>query len=144
MDITGATGITPAQREALVFMGAVDRPTNQDVPAESNPEAHEASHPKVPVYSSKNIRLLLLSGFGSEELRRLCYDEIELRPVYDILSEGTGKATLVDKLIEYAEQKDLLKVVLDFAHVNNPARYSEFEPYYLVDSDPNALKRANG
>jgi hypothetical protein len=58
-------------------------------------------------YNLKNIRALLTKGFTVEELRRLCYDNQEFRPVYDQLAQNTGKAELIDKLIEYTDGKEL-------------------------------------
>ena len=41
-------------------------------------------------YYLKNIRILLNKGFSDEELRHLCYDVPDFRPVYDELAQNTG------------------------------------------------------
>ena len=56
-------------------------------------------------YHLQNIRTLLNEGSSAEELRRLCYEELSFRPVYDQLAEDSGKAKIIDRLIEYAGQK---------------------------------------
>jgi hypothetical protein len=81
-------------------------------------------------YNLKNIRILLNEGFTDEELRRLCYDEPEFRPVYDELAQETGKAKIIDRLLEYAERKLLLDFLLILAKQHNPARYKKHQPYH--------------
>jgi hypothetical protein len=81
-------------------------------------------------YNLKNIRTLLTEGFTEEELRRLCYDVAEFRPVYDQLAQNTGKARIVDYLLEYAERKLLLEVLLTLVKTQIPARYDRHQPYY--------------
>lgn len=80
-------------------------------------------------YILPNIRALLIEGFTDRELRRLCYDLPEFRPVYEELAQSSGKTEIVDRLIEYAEQKILLDTLLDLAQEQNPARYSHHQPY---------------
>jgi hypothetical protein len=46
------------------------------------------------------------------------------------LARNTGKAEIIDWLLEYADQKMLLKKLLTWAKDNNPARYKEYQPYY--------------
>lgn len=81
-------------------------------------------------YHLKKIRTLLIEGFTAEELRRFCYDTPIFRPVYDELAQSTGKAEIVDHLIEYADQKFLLEKLLALVKVRNPARYEKYQPYY--------------
>lgn len=87
-------------------------------------------------YYLQNIRILLTAGFTSEELRRLCYDEADFRPVYDQLAPGTGKAEIVDRLLEYADRKLLLETLLVWTNEHNPARYKEHQPYYDYIAGP--------
>jgi hypothetical protein len=47
----------------------------------------------------------LTEGFTAEELRRFCYDEPYFEPVYNQLTGNTGKADIIDRLLEHAEQK---------------------------------------
>ncbi len=83
-------------------------------------------------YNLKNIRTLLTEGFDDEELRRLCYDEDQFRPVYDKLAQDSGKAKIIDLLIKYSEQKLLIDVLLDKAKQHNPARYKKHQPYDII------------
>ncbi len=80
----------------------------------------------------KKIRTLLTEGFTAEELRRFCYDKPDFRPVYDKLAQDSGKATIIDLLIEYSEQKLLIDILLDLAKQHNPARYEKHQPYHDV------------
>ena len=80
-------------------------------------------------YNLKNIRALLTEGFSAEELKEFCFDEPELRPVYNQLAAGTGKTQVVQKLVEYADRKELFDLVLSWAKEQNPARYRRHEPY---------------
>jgi hypothetical protein len=81
-------------------------------------------------YNLKNIRALLTEGFTDRELRRLCYDVSEFKPVYDQLAEFTGKVEIIDRLVEYAEQKLQLETLLAHAQERNPGRYERHKPYY--------------
>lgn len=72
------------------------------------------------------IRALLVDGFTGEELRRFCYDTPTFRPVYDDLAANSGKAEIVDRLLEYAERKGLLDPLLVWAAESNPARYRTY------------------
>lgn len=81
-------------------------------------------------YDFKNIRILLTEGFSAQELRRLCYDMPEFRPVYDELTDNTGKSGIIDQLIEYADRKLLLDVLLNWAKEQNPTQYERYQPYY--------------
>lgn len=81
-------------------------------------------------YHSENIRLFLNDGFNDEELRRFCFDNPGFRWVYDQLAQDTGKAKIIDQLLDYAERKSLLEILLAWAREQNPAKYSEYQPYY--------------
>lgn len=54
-----------------------------------------------PHYNLTNIRTLLTKGFTDEELRRICFDVPDFRAVYDSLGRNTGKAEIIDRLLEY-------------------------------------------
>lgn len=89
-------------------------------------------------YNLDKIRTLLTEGFTAEELRRFCHDEPDFRPVYDQLAANTGKAEIIDRLIEYAEQKRRIELLLIWAKENNPARYEKnhlFEDIELSNSN---------
>lgn len=81
-------------------------------------------------YKLENIRALLTEGFTDEELRRLCYDVPNFRPVYNQLAWNTGKAEIVDRLLEYSEQKKQLDALLELIKERNPARFEEHQPYH--------------
>lgn len=85
------------------------------------------------LYHLPNIRDLLLRGFNNSDLRILCYDVPDFRPVFDELGEGTGKAEIVDKLIQHAEKTLQIDTLLALAKERNPARYEEHGPYYADD-----------
>jgi hypothetical protein len=59
------------------------------------------------LYHLVNVRDLLLNGFDDRDLRRLCHDVPDFRPVYNQLASGTGKAEIVDELLQYAEKQPL-------------------------------------
>ncbi len=80
-------------------------------------------------YNLGNIRTLLLQGFTDAELRRLCFDVPGFRPVYDSLSSGSGKAEIVDRLLEYAERQVQMEALLELARQGNPRRYELHGPY---------------
>lgn len=81
-------------------------------------------------YNLHHIRTLLTEGFEGSELRRFVYDELTFRPVYDEIGEETGKADLIDKLIEYADRKVLFDTILNWAKEKNPTQYDQHKPYY--------------
>jgi len=87
-------------------------------------------------YHLKNIRTLLNEGFTAEELQRLCYEESIFRPVYDQLSQYSGKADILDRLCGYAGQKLQFEILLAWAKEHNPVRYEKHQPYYLTAPAP--------
>lgn len=91
-------------------------------------------------YHLENIRTLLTLGFTSEELRRFCYDDPEFRSVYNQLAQNSGKAEIIDHLIEYADRKIQFDKLLAWAKEHNLPRYKEHQPYYLT-SQPSASLR---
>ncbi|GIK42500.1 MAG: hypothetical protein BroJett011_63330 [Chloroflexota bacterium] len=90
---------------------------------------------KTRYYRLENIRVLLNEGFTSEELRRLCHDVPNFREVYDKLAQSTGKAEIIDYLIEYANRKLQFEALLDWAKEHNPIRYEKHQPYYEVNQE---------
>ncbi len=83
-------------------------------------------------YDFKNIRALLIEGFTDEELRILCFDVPVFKPVYSQLAKGTGKTEVVQQLLEFAEQKELIETLLNQAKKDNPAKYEKYQPYEVV------------
>ncbi len=78
-------------------------------------------------YNLDHIRAFLTEGFTGEELRRLCYYVPDFRPVYDQLAENTGKAKIIDRLLEHAERKLLFEPLLDWTREHNPNRYPLYQ-----------------
>jgi hypothetical protein len=93
-------------------------------------------------YNLKNIRALLIEGFSDSELRRFCYDIPEFRPVYHELAQYSGKADIVDKLIEYAERQGLMDSLLAWAKESNPTRYKTHQPYRAGSTQPSEAKNS--
>lgn len=83
-------------------------------------------------YNFKNIRDLLTHGFSDDELRRLCFDVPDFRPIYNQLAKNTGKTDIIQSLLEYVEQKELVDRLLDQAKEHNFAKYKKYQPYYEV------------
>lgn len=84
-------------------------------------------------YHLANVRELLLKGFSEEELRAVCFDVPDFRPVYDQLARNTGKTEIVAKLLEHAEKTLQIDILLALAKDRNPARYKKHQPYYKSD-----------
>jgi hypothetical protein len=84
-------------------------------------------------YNLKKVRALLLEGFTGEELRRFCYDTPDFRLVYNELAANSGKAEIVDRLLEYAERKGLFDPLLAWVAESNPVRY---RTYLATQGDP--------
>lgn len=82
-----------------------------------------------PSYNLTNIRELLIQGFNDSELRALCFDMPNFRPVYHELGSNTGKAEIVAKLLEHADKTMQLDTLLDLARERNPARFQRHDPY---------------
>jgi hypothetical protein len=82
--------------------------------------------PKVE-YNLKDLRKLLTNAFTDVELRQLCYDTPAFRPVYEQFAAGTGKAQIIQSLLEFSERKGLLDQLLAAARDEAPNQYAEFE-----------------
>lgn len=95
-------------------------------------------------FNFKNIRTLLIEGFTDGELRRLCYDEPDFRPVYDQLSQGMGKDQVIDKLIEYTERRELINRLLTLTKVHNLRKYERHQPYNNLPSGPTVSSSLHG
>lgn len=91
------------------------------------------------MYHLNNIRTLLTEGFTDSELRRFCYDHPDFRPVYDELSGVTGKNAIIDVLLEYANRKELLEPLLEWAQKKAAAKYDKFKPYREGEQAGSAL-----
>ena len=82
------------------------------------------------------IRALLNEGFSDEELRQLIFDVPVLKPVFNQLAHNTNKAQIVQKLLEFADQKELIEILLDQVKERNPAKYEKYQPYHEISTDP--------
>lgn len=116
----------------------------QDFPWEPPHLGDSEKQPTARSFNLKNIRTLLTDGFTDEELRRLCFDELYFRPVYEQLAQGIGKDSLIDKLIEYAERKELIGTLLAVAKERNPSKYKRHQPYHAVSADPTISSGVHG
>jgi hypothetical protein len=72
-------------------------------------------------YYLKNISTLLTSGFTEEELRRFCFEEPTFKPLHPQLARSYSQINIIDRLLEYAEQKSQLDILLTWAEKENPA-----------------------
>jgi hypothetical protein len=72
----------------------------------------------------------LTDGFSDQKLRDFCFDTPDFRPVHDELATNTGKAEIVARLLEYADQQCLLGLLLAWAREQNPTRYELHQPYH--------------
>lgn len=79
-------------------------------------------------YNLAAIYTLLDQAFTGEALRRLCYDTPEFEPVYDQLTRDMDKATVIDRLVKYANQNLLLATLLRLAEARSPAIYGHIYP----------------
>ena len=80
-------------------------------------------------YRFKNLHNLLNASFTESELRDLCFYEVDFNPVFNEISEKTGKNEIIRRLLEYAKNKGLLASLLDLAKAHNPAQYEVHQPY---------------
>jgi tetratricopeptide (TPR) repeat protein len=81
-------------------------------------------------YNWQNIGNLLTEAFTDEELRRFLFESPKFRPVYEQLSQQTGKASIIDLLLDYADRKNLVDPLLLWTREQNPAYYEQCKPYY--------------
>ncbi|MCB0196879.1 MAG: hypothetical protein KDJ65_33320 [Anaerolineae bacterium] len=84
---------------------------------------------KAQKFNSKKIRAVLREGFTDDELNRLCYDESDFKPFLDELGQDISKDRVIDKLIKYAERKELIAKLLPLIKKHNPNKYEKYEPY---------------
>lgn len=120
----------------------------QPAPGDSNPQSSQAAeqdpsvHPQAKKgqvittrYILKNIRALLTEltvALTEEELRQIYFDLPEFKPVHHQLARSQGKAEIIDRLLEYAEQTLQLDDLLALARENNRTLYEKHQPYYEV------------
>jgi hypothetical protein len=78
-------------------------------------------------YDLSALRALLLTAFGPGELRRLCQDDPQLRPILDDLDADPSLNEIVDAIIVYCERHALFETLLTNVQQRNPAQYTRFE-----------------
>jgi hypothetical protein len=79
-----------------------------------------------PVYNLRNVRKMLTTVFSDAELRQLCYDEPEFRPVYEQFAEGMSKDQMIQRLLEFCERKVLMPHLLEIVAVEAPEQYKQY------------------
>ena len=87
-------------------------------------------------YHLKNIRALLIEGFTRQELDQLYHQIPDFSVLYSHLPPEADKTTLVDGLLNQAQQIARLDAVLEWAKRHNPARYAIHAPYYDSPHNP--------
>ncbi|MBN3938685.1 MAG: trypsin-like peptidase domain-containing protein [Nostoc sp.] len=85
-------------------------------------------------FDLSNIRSLLNGGFTREELLTICYDNF--RAVSEQIDSNTGKAEIIEQLLEYIRQQMLVSDLLDLARESKPEAYNKFGSYYKVPRRP--------
>jgi hypothetical protein len=118
----------------FVFEDVVIDETLQDCLWEPPDIKVSGKQPDAPAFCFRNIRTVLMQGFSDVDLRRLCFDEPDFKPVYSELAEGVGKDRIIDKLLEYAEKGELVRTLLSLVEEYNPAQYKKHEPYVKVST----------
>ncbi|MFN8453628.1 MAG: AAA family ATPase [Anaerolineae bacterium] len=81
-------------------------------------------------YHFKNIRTLFTEAFAPDELRNLCFDVFDFRPVYHQLAANESKTRIVSLLLEYADQTLQIEKLLALAEEHNPTRFQKHQPYF--------------
>ncbi len=90
-------------------------------------------------YNLANIRVLLTEGFTSEELLQFCFDEPKFKPFYSQIPHDTSPAQLARLIVDYANRRSLLDILLVWVKEHNNAKYEEHQPYHDVSSNPLAV-----
>lgn len=111
------------------WLGSARIQTVADKQAAGEVQLQVTSYPMTQGFHLKNIRALLTEGFTDDEIRRLCYDTREFRPVYEQLGQAMGKDSVIDRLIEYTERQELLEILLARVKELNPAKFEKHQPY---------------
>ncbi|MBN2395594.1 MAG: caspase family protein [Candidatus Atribacteria bacterium] len=80
-------------------------------------------------YDRESIRNLLIKGFSDSHLRQLCFYNPKFRPLHYRIGKSWGLADIINLLLEYAEQQELLDDLLEWAETENQAKYELYYPY---------------
>lgn len=84
-----------------------------------------------------NIHNLLNDVFNEQELRDFCFLKDEFRPVHDQLREEDRKAEILNRLLEFADKKNLIERVLTWAKAENLEKYQQYQPYQAAPAPSN-------
>lgn len=85
------------------------------------------------IYNLRNIRKLVNIAYNLEELRQLCQEVVEFRPVYDNFGEER-KDVLIRHLLEHSERKGHLDKLLAIIAEDVPDTFAQFEGRLLTRS----------
>lgn len=121
------------QSEDQAAIGAALEPARSGERLEPQDQPAKEGKLMRPRYLLKNITTLLAEiteSFSEAELRQLCLDIPDFKPVHRQLSQNLGKAEIVQRLLEYAEQTLQLDELLELAKARNLAIYEKYKPYY--------------
>ncbi|MBN1135913.1 MAG: hypothetical protein JXM73_04975 [Anaerolineae bacterium] len=72
------------------------------------------------------VRQFLLDAFGAEELRRLCQDDPQLRPILYDLDQEPSPNEVVDAALNYCQRHGLIDHLLALVRQQRPAQYAQF------------------
>jgi tetratricopeptide (TPR) repeat protein len=87
-----------------------------------------------------DIRQLLLAAFTARELHRFCHDRPPFRPILDDLGPDAGLNQIVDRLLEYAEDRLLFDELLGELARENPRQYARhIGPRRVAEHQPPPL-----
>ena len=75
------------------------------------------------------IRQMLTQGFTPQELKSFCFDSADFKDVYHTLGNDTGKAEVVQRLIDHGTRYVVMGVLLGWCKANNPNVYERFGPF---------------
>jgi hypothetical protein len=84
------------------------------------------------------LRELLKSAFGDEELTAFCYDYFS--PVHEMFSSGMGRLVKIQLLIEYCEKQGKFKDLLSLLEQKNPYQYNKV---YFASQEDQQVAPAN-
>ncbi|MCA9925260.1 MAG: hypothetical protein KC421_22960 [Anaerolineales bacterium] len=83
------------------------------------------------IYNKRRIFKLLHKGFNVDHLKTLCLDD-DFEKCCNEIGNNEGKIAFIRKLIVCADQRMLLKDLLEWAKKENPKRYKKHGPYFKL------------
>lgn len=119
LDESGMPAVPPREASA---------PSTEFMPAHAR---EEPPPPPAPDIDPDNppiatIRQLLMAVFTAQTLPRFCRDRPGFRPVLDSFGTGSGKADMVDRVLEHCEMYLLWNELLAEVAKVNPRQYARF------------------